>query len=681
VDCNAAQSAVSLRMDGERLVPRREAHLESHLETCERCARFADRAWRVRESVRFQVAGTVPDLVEPIMARVAEEARARRRGFLGLRRLRQPKRHGALRRELPRLTAGLAVGVVAGATVVGTGLWSGGDRSGQATASAAEVSRQVARAASEIGTYHATYLVSESHFRPDVALREFTVDVWFSEPERFRLEVKDHTNYPKGSWPQNDLTIIVNGSRWYSQGSMPCPPDAFPDCPLPADVVRNFDDRPPFAGSTPILTDSILPVTTLADSERLTVRGPSEVVGRTALRVELAYRDASPMFAFLQQGGSWRPFFPEDRVVLWLDQRTWLPLQYRVFPSPDPERRDWALRFALEPEPAGRAIFSATTLSVDRREPDPALFAIPAGPADSQGARSVTLDRAVELVGREPTLPEDTAGLDLYRVVVPTPGPGQPSDQVLLGFSRGLSWLKVQETRAWEGTTPFGPVAAHAERVELAGGGVAFYQPSTGTFGRRVSIHGDGIDLYLETNLSREDLLKVAASLPVMGSDLPESWTAKTSAKGTSASERITVERAVTEAGFRVALPSRLPAGYRLVSAELVRVGPERGLNVYFQGAEIGTQEGIRLHMEPAAGSDLPPVSGAAQYAVEIRGVAGRWTPDRGTLEWIEGGVYHSLSAEGLGLQDLVAVALSMEPAEAPDLTSEAPGTAAGEER
>jgi hypothetical protein len=31
---------------------------------------------------------------------------------------------------------------------------------------------------------------------------------------------------------------------------------------------------------------------------------------------------AAPLFPFLR-GGTWRPFFPEDRVVLWLDATSW----------------------------------------------------------------------------------------------------------------------------------------------------------------------------------------------------------------------------------------------------------------------------------------------------------------------------------------------------------------------
>jgi hypothetical protein len=41
--------------------------------------------------------------------------------------------------------------------------------------------------------------------------------------------------------------------------------------------------------------------------------------------------------------------------------------------------------------------------------------------------------------------------------------------------------------------------------------------------------------------------------------------------------------------------------------------------------------------------------------------VVGRWTADRYRLEWVNGGVYHSLDAEGFSLEQLLALARSVE--------------------
>src|SRR5205823_4554203 len=147
-----------------------------------------------------------------------------------------------------------------------------------------------------------------------------------------------------------------------------------------------------------------------------------------------------------------------------------------------------------------------------------------------------------------------------------------PGDQTIVAYSSGLAWLKVRETRSWRADTPFGPVSRLAERVDLPGGGVAYYEPATRTLGRRLSIHIPGIDLFLETNLSRDTLLHVAASLPVAHqSDIPSSWDVQPS--NDVVAERLSLRRAIARVPFPVSEPGSLPAGYRLISTELVQVG------------------------------------------------------------------------------------------------------------
>ncbi|MBI4259772.1 MAG: zf-HC2 domain-containing protein [Actinobacteria bacterium] len=671
MDHSEARRLVSLRMDGERLPEEDAAGLDRHLGECPECSAWARRARRVREAVRFEVVPAVPDLVGAIMVRVRAEAREdvgevspedvpARGGPPPAEGVRPQRR---LRPRLARLAAAALVGAIVGSVVAGRGLLPGGDREGGGlrVASAAEVSEGVARAAASLSSFRATYAVTESHFHPDVPVREFTVGVWFSEPERFRLQVADHTAYPGAGWPRNDLTIVVDGPRSYASLPPPCPVVAFPDCPLER-RVEAARGRAPFSGAAGVLADAVLPLVTLADPARVSVLGPGRVGSREALRVELAHRDAEALLAVLREGGTWRPFHPDDRVVVWLDPSSWFPLQYRVFPAPGAERRAWGFRFGLPEEDPARAVFSATVLSLDTSPADPTVFSIPevadGGPA--AGGVSLPFAEAVRRFGRDPVLPVDTAGLLPYRGVVPSGAGGSP-DEVVLAFARGLSWLKVRESRSWAGDEPFGAVGVQAERVELPGGGVAFYEPATGLHGRRVSIHADGVDLYLETNLSREALLEVAASLPVRGGELPESWRVRESEDRSVAARRVSLEEAARLLPFPLELPSALPPGFGAVSAEIVEVGGVAGVTVYLQGADRGTPEGIRLHLEPA--SDLPPVSGAEQFTVAVGRSVGRWTPDRALLEWVSGGVYRSLSGPGFELDDLLAVAASLRPA------------------
>jgi outer membrane lipoprotein-sorting protein len=654
VDCERARRAISERMDGERLSPRLTAAVERHVADCTACAAFEAGAWKLREAARFEVAPAVPDLVDSIMASVQRERQERaptRLRLLPGGRARRPLLPDRIR--LAPVAAALAVGLVVGSLAVG-GPWQ---RPEGLSVDAAEVTRGVAAAATTLSSYQARFAVTEYHFAPDVPVREFSMNVWFQAPERFRLDVVDHTQYPSKDVTPTDLELIVNGSSWYSVGPSACPIDV---CPPRQTVVEN---RVPFSSTTPAPTDLILPVTSLADANQLEVVGRGNLLGRPAIEVRLPFDLAEPLFPFLSLGGSWRPFFGSDQVDLWLDATSWLPLSYAVYPAGGRERDEWALRFGLPSESPDQPIFQVVALSVDRQPPGAGTFRIPqtSGGTD-QGAKPVSIFQASEETGFRPIEPEDVDGLSMYQVVLPpaSTSKGEPP-QTLITYSKGLAWLKLGETRDWTSNTLYGPVSLQAQEVSLANGSVAYYEPATADHGRRLSIHAVGTDLYVETNLSRDMLLNVAGSLRVTGIPIPATWAVRTSPEGVT--ERVTLAQAAAETPFTIMLPGSdaLPAGYSVASAEIVRLHQGTALNVYFQqqDTDLGTGP-IRLHEEVA--TKLPPASSAAQSEVEVRGVIGRWTPDRNQLEWVEQGVYLSLDAGGLSLADLLAVAASLEP-------------------
>ena len=654
MDCDRARRAISERMDGERLSPRLTTAVERHVAGCTACAAFEAGAWKLREAARFEVAPAVPDLVNSIMASVERETQERRPVRLRLLpggRTRRPLLPGRIR--LAPVAAALAVGLVAGSVAVG-GPWQ---RPEGLSVDAAEVTRGVAAAATTLSAYQARFAVTEYHFAPDVPVREFSMNVWFQAPERFRLDVVDHTQYPNRDVTPTDLELIVNGSSWYSVGPSACPIDV---CPPSETVVEN---RVPFSSTTPAPTDLILPVTSLADANQLQVVGRGSVLGRPAIEVRLPFDRAEPLFPFLSLGGSWRPFFGADQVDLWLDAKSWFPLSYAVYPAPGRERDEWALRFGLPSESPRQPIFQMAALSVDREPPAAGTFRIPhTTGARDQGAKPVSISQASKETGFQPVEPKDVDGLGLYQVVLPPPptSKGEPQ-QTLITYSKGLAWLKLGETRAWASDTLYGPVGLQAQEVTLATGSVAYYEPATADHGRRLSIHAAGTDLYVETNLSRDKLLHVAGSLPVTGIPIPAAWAVRSSPEGVT--ERVTLAQAAAEMPFTIVLPASgtLPPGYAVASAELVRLHTDTALNVYFQQQDsvLGTGP-IRLHEE--VGKKLPPASSAAQSEVEVRGVIGRWTPDRNQLEWVDQGVYFSLDAAGMSLATLLAVAASLEP-------------------
>jgi hypothetical protein len=642
VNHEQAERLLSARIDGERLSTRANASLEQHLETCAECRAFERGAYRLREAARFEVAPAVPDLVDQVMTAVGADVE--RPGS----RLRVVRPAGSPRRSiLPRLApvaAALVVGALIGSLVVG-GPWQRSE-TGSALA-ATEVTEGISAAAARLDAYRATFVIDERHLSPEVPERHLMMRVSFEAPERFRLDVVDHTHYPAAATPTN-LKLVVDGSTWYAAGPAPCPTAT---CPQRESVVRN---RLPFSTAAPTPTDLVLPISTLADADRLTVLGRGTVLGRPAVRVEVPFERAEPLFPFLSIGGDWRPFFPNDRVRIWLDERNWFPLRWDVYPATGAGRDAWALRFGLPDEPSLRTVFSVRALRVSLDTPDADVFDIPAtNSSQDQGARTVELGDVRRETGFEPVAPSVVGGLDRYRVVLPRDDAGG----TLVAYADGLAFLNLGETRSWKGDAPFGPVGVQAEEISLTGGGVAYYEPASRDHGRRVAIHAAGTDLYLESNLPRSELLAAAAKLPVQGLPMPDAWTHRR--VGSATTVRVSLETARASVPFPIELPTALPAGFGLASVELVDAGFGAGVTLYLRDedadAGIGT---IRLHLEAA--SALPPATSAAQSTVEVGGVQGRFTPDRSQLEWIDRGLYRSLDAPGLALEELLAIATSI---------------------
>jgi hypothetical protein len=618
VRCETAEAALSERMDGD-LDEKRRAELEQHLATCGRCRAFERGAGRIRVLTRLETAEPVPDLVPQIMRRVRAETPA-------------PFRRPAAR--WARNVAAFAAGAVAAGVLV-AGL--PGVRRGPSPALATEIPVRIADTSPQVSSYRATFRIVERGFHPRVPRRAFLVDVAFRAPERFRSRVTDLTSYPGPGWPVTDVTMAVDGGTWLLDAPRSCPREALPACAPEGRDVRRVTGRPPFDGDAPLPTDIVLPVRTLAGSGQVSVRGEDVVLGREAIVVELAYRDASPLFGFFQAGGVWRPFYPHDRVLVSLDSETLFPLAFEVRAAASPERIGWASANALPEERAGSLLLRAEAERLGR---GPAISWRPAGgpgqPARDLGFREVA---AEDLAA---PAPPRLAGLRPYRSGR-LGGPGQPGDQIILSYARGLSWLVLRETRSWDGPSLFGDLTDLARPVWV-GAGVAYYEPASGELGRRLSIHGSDWDVELESNLPLSDLLKVAGALPVVGRPAPAGWL-----------DQLPVDQALVEAPFAL-MPADLPTDYRPWAA---RIDGPRAVTVWFRRPGVEPGPGIVLHQ--AAGVELPPPLEGEVLAVRVRATVGRYSPGRGVLEWTEGNVYRSLGGGALDLAGLLAVADSLE--------------------
>lgn len=643
--CEAFQRELSTRLDG---VSNRKvsASLDAHLATCPRCRSFLAGAERIRELARIEPAAPVPDLVSRIMAEVERGGR------------RRPIRQLAPR-EWRRYAAAFAAGAAAAVLLVGG---FPGVRRAPDPALASEIPRLVFASSTQVTSYRATFDIVESNFLPApplryVNVRRFEARVAFESPERFRAVIKDRTRYPAGPWPRNDIFLVVDRDRWAIRGPATCPRQSLPDCAIGGRETREVRGREPFDGDAVLPADVVVPVRTLAGSDRVRLAGEGSVLGRPVVLVELSYRDATPLFAYLHAGGSWRPFYPLDRVVVSLDRDTWFPLAYEVRPAAGAERDRWAVQNSFPHEPPGRAVFVATARSFGNARPSRDWEPVSGNEkaARDEGFRDEGLQVITERLGSPPVLPADTAGLRRYRSGTFTSGE-RARDEVLVSFVRGLSWLKIRQTRTWSQPEPFGDIGPLATPTRL-GTGVAYYEPATAMLGRRLWIHSRGIDLYLESNLPRDDFFRVAKSLPVRGEPAPRAWLVRRLSGGLTV-ETTSLDQARSVAPY-VLLPTSLPPGYRPGPVHVARMAERTGVTVFFRrpGTEL---DGVGIRLHQSEGEPLPPPVDPDVLAVRVRGVVGRFSSLRAELEWVENGVYRSLRGSALDVRGLLQMAESL---------------------
>jgi hypothetical protein len=626
-------------MDGERLSARHAAALDEHVASCVACLAFRANAERLRQSVRIRPAEQIPDLADRIMASVEAEGG-------GPRARRRPASHrgsvGRTGRRTP-VAAALVVGLVAGSVAVGGPWWR---PSGNAV-TADFVVKGVRAAARHLDAYQASFRIVERGL-PGIARRTFSMRVAFASPGRYRLDVTDETSYPDARTP-TDLTFIANGTAMYRRGTLPCPTVIDASACLPS--REPVSTSSPYATQASLATDLVVPVDVLANPGRITVTGTGTVLGRDAVRVELPFERAAPLFAFRDVGGTWRPVFGEDRVVLWVDAQRWFPLRATVYPSPGSDRTEWARLFGLPPEDPSRPIVQLAATSIRLVTPPEADFVIPGGVVQPE-VPAADLRREV---GFEPLTPGYLADLAPASAVVPPDDAGPSAPDALITYASGVSYLRVGERREAGAVTPLGGADLAAERVQLANG-VAYYEPATDTRGRRLTIHAGDRDLVLETNLSRDELLQIAATLPVTGERLPRAWLSAKASAGT-----LTLAQARRHTSFPLRLPTLLPEGYAVETVHLTNTDGVTGVTVTFAPADPnGADRRIDLHVEPAT---ILPATTSELVKVSVDGVPGRWDPHRDELDWIEGGRLLSLRAPGRPLSTVMAMALTIPPA------------------
>ncbi|HEX2195368.1 MAG TPA: hypothetical protein VHJ76_00460, partial [Actinomycetota bacterium] len=442
----------------------------------------------------------------------------------------------------------------------------------------------------------------------------------FADPERFRLEVRDNTDYPDGKWPANDATVIADGRRWWIEETTSCPTAMLPECSVVATERRGIAGRQPFDGTTALPTDIVVPLETIASSGGFEVTDRATVLGRRVHRVVLDYRRALPLVTSIQAGGTWRPFSASDRVDVWIDAETHFPLRFTVSRPGRPPLLD----------------VRATSFSV----PDdftPGTFSVPRRGTFKPGGWK---ERPFADVARD-LAPRDTAGLLPHRA-------GRTADgKAMVSYARGMTWLKVSAAPARKADLGY---LLTAEELATAAGWV-YYQPADASLKRRVELFDSGLHVQLESNLSRAELLRVAGSLEFDGAKLPQRVVAPDGA----VVERVDATEALERAPF-ARNPAFVPRGYSAATALLSRSRRETSVSFFFRRdeAEYGGS-GIQVTQSRPAGL-LTPTS-ETPVAVRVVDLRARWFPERGVLEWIEDGVHTAVSVPLGDLSTATAVA------------------------
>ena len=498
MSCDRVQLAISARMDGEAVDRPSTDDLDDHVASCERCRAFASEAERVRAAVRIRSAEPVPDLVSRIVGELETLTPARARW-----------RERRWQRSMP-VAAALVAGAVIGSVLVG-GPFRVRDRD---AISANAVVQGVRNASPALESFEGTFSVVERGLASEVPVRRLDVRMAFLAPQRFLLDVVDRTIYPpQASFIPSDLTYIENATTTFRSGPTGCPAGlADRACPPTRTTFTS--------GPTP--TDLMVPVATFGSAEGVRVLGTDRVDGAQVVQLELTFARARAMFPFLWlddpagpgdpagTGGTWRPFFPGDRVEVQLDAGAWVPRRITVYPATTERRRAWELRFGQPVEDPSVPILDVVATHVATEAPDASLFEIPgATPAPTSVAE------VADLVGYRPATPTFTGDLELATSIAPPVGPAAPSS--LLVYADGLDYLRVGERPG----SHTGLVDPDATRVVLPGGGIAYYVAATTDHGRRIAILGDDTSLLLETNMPRLDLFAIADSMPVQGRPLP----------------------------------------------------------------------------------------------------------------------------------------------------------------
>lgn len=583
--CDATRFEMSVAHDESRQV---SADATQHLSSCASCATYLENLGVLDEQLARGDFARAPDLAPTILATLS---RARPVTWW--------------RSAVAVAVVGILVGALVG--VLGTRF----DR-----VIAQDLNERFHEASPSVEGVEADLVIVERGWHLDVPERVYTGSLKYSAPESLAIILDDTTSYPGTEWIPNDITLVTADGDLTSTAMSRCPVAALPGCLGPASTTAIRDQRP-FDDSVLIPLEALGPGGGFASWSGIDVVGTPELEGRSTIQIETTVA-AVDLIGAITSRGAWREFHPTDRVLVWLDKQTLIPLRAEVFPARSAERELWQLRRGYEDDPNGEPILiikmnirSLVRADIEVDNPDEAVSGgFVDGPAETPR-------------------PQLEPGFTPHRSGTWSLPDGRQVD--VATWSDGRSWIMVEATRQWAEDRLFGMPLPFVREVDLGRGSVGYMDPRGGA----IAIHGERLDIVISGSLSVETLLSAAASLEILGQHVPGDW----------------IEASVSEA-------ADLPEDTLIPDAEgwsMLGLAEDDRSTILMTG---GGNRSVLIEERP--GDRLATPKGPDFVAVELRGLTGRINSGAATLEWVEDGRIVQLRSETVSMKELIELAESM---------------------
>ena len=463
----------------------------------------------------------------------------------------------------------------------------------------------------------AQLVVVERGWHPQIPERIYSGSLAYSAPEKLSIALVDTTTYPSSAWRPNHVSFEMADGDMVSHAAAPCPVAALPGCQsLPTtDSVR---DRRPFDDSVLIPLEIVGPGMSLSWWSGIEVVGSPVLDGRPSIQLVTTVAGVELIRAITDRG-AWRELHPTDRVLVWLDESTMVPMRVEVFPTDSDERDLWQLRRGYDDQPGEEPI-----MIIELRDLTTGATGI--STEVSSDARSGGFIEGT-VVLPQPSL---DPGFTPHRSGTwPLPNGGHVE---VASWSDGRSWLMVEATGTWTEAHLFGIPIPFVRPVDLGDGSRGYLDVS----GASLAIHTAETDLLLSGSVSEDVIIEAAASLGLHGLPVPADW-----------------------AESSVVTTDELPEGTLLPHIEgwsTVGKSEDDQVTILMNGGGART---VLITEQP--GSSLDPPMGPDFTMVDVRRTQGRFNAATATLEWIEDGQIIRMRSDSVGMVELLDVARALE--------------------